>query len=162
MTRLTWFALTIAALMILVAGTALGTQALGPDRGDRGRANEQAGSPSAEQLSRVADRLEEAGIDTSADELGELAGSYGLGGAVRIVIWADATGESVDQVRALRDAGAGWGQIAKTLGVEPGLGWVMGGHGGNHGGADGRGQQKPHDDEDEDTESAEPAESPGT
>ena len=161
MTRLTWFALTVAALLILVAGTALGTQAL-DGRGDRGSGDGQAGGqPAAEQLDRLVERLDEAGIDTSADELANLAGSYGVGGAVRIVIWADAAGVSVDQVRAMRDADAGWGQIAQELGVEPGLGAVMGGHGGDHGREDAPGQQKPHDDEDEGSETAEPSESPG-
>src|SRR5262245_35052503 len=122
MTRSTWFALTIAALLILVAGTALGTQALGNGRGDHGGPQDADLSPSTEQISRVADRLAEAGIETSADELASLADSYGLGGAIRIVIWADASGKSVDEVRALRDAGAGWGEIADTLGLPPGLG----------------------------------------
>ena len=159
MTRSGWFALSIAALLILVAGTALGTQALNNGRGDRGSGDQDGDSaPSAEQLDRLVDRLDAAGIDTSAEELGGLADSYGVGGAVRIVIWADASGESVDEVRALRDAGTGWGQIARTLGVQPGLGEVMGGHSGD----EGQGQQKPHDDEDEESEEAEPSESPGT
>ena len=154
MTRSIWFALTIAALLILVAGTALGTQALSNGRGERGSHHDDADSPpSAEQLSRLADRLAEAGIDTSASELGSLADSYGVGGAIRIVIWADASGETVEEVRAMRDAGAGWGDIARDLSLQPGLGSVMG-HG--HGREDAPGQQKPKS-----GEADEPTESPG-
>lgn len=163
MTRSTWFALTIAALLILVAGSALGTQALDNGRGNHGSGDRDgAMAPSAQQLDRLVDRLERAGIDTSAEELAGLANSYGVGGAVRVVIWADAAGASVDEVRAMRDAGAGWGQIAHDLGLEPGLGWVMGGHSGDHGQEDAPGQQKPHDDEDLESEAAEPSESPGS
>ena len=161
MTRLTWFALTIAALLILVAGTALGTQAL-DGRGDRGSGEGQGeGQPPAEVLARLVERLDEAGIDTSAEELASLSDAYGVGGAVRIVLWADAAGESVDDVRSLRDEGAGWGEIAHELGLQPGLGAVMGGHGGDQGRENAPGQQKPHDDEDEGSETAEPSESPG-
>jgi len=161
MTRSTWFALSIAAVLILVAGSVLGTQALNNGRGDRGSGDGDGDSaPSAEHLDRLVDRLDVAGIDTSAEELGSLADSYGVGGAVRIVIWADASGESVDEVRALRDAGTGWGEIARTLGVQPGLGEVMGGHGGDEG--QGQGKQKPHDNEDEESEEAEPSEPSGS
>lgn len=163
MTRTTWFALTIAALLIVVAGTALGTQALDNGRGDRGSGDQEGdGAPAAAQLDRLVDRLEGAGIDTSAEELADLAGSYGVGGAVRIVIWADAAGESVDDVRAMRDAGDGWGEIAHDLGLEPGLGRVMGGQSGDHGRDMAPGQQKAHDNEDEESEAAEPSESAGS
>jgi len=163
MTRTTWFALTIAALLIVVAGTALGTQALDNGRSDRGSGDHEGGdAPAAAQLDRLVDRLEGAGIDTSAEELADLADSYGVGGAVRIVIWADATGQSVDDVRAMRDAGDGWGQIAHDLGLQPGLGLVMGGHGGGHGRDMAPGQQKPHDNEDEESEVAEPSEPSGS
>jgi hypothetical protein len=165
MTRPTWFALTIAALLILVAGTALGTQALGQGRGDFRFGDRDPDSPGEQGvLPRLVDRLEAAGIDTSTEELGSLADDFGVGGAVRIVIWADATGESVDQIRALRAAGAGWGEIGRTLGVRPGLGWMMGGHGGSRGRDQAPGQQKPkpHDDENRESQPAEPTESPGS
>jgi hypothetical protein len=163
MTRSTWFALSIAALLIVVAGTVLGTQALDNGRGDRGSGDQEGGgAPAAAQLDRLVVRLEGAGIDTSAEELADLAGSYGVGGAVRIVIWADAAGESVDDVRAMRDAGDGWGEIAHDLGLEPGLGWVMGGQSGDHGRDMAPGQEKPHDNEDEESEAAEPSEPAGS
>jgi hypothetical protein len=165
MTRPTWFALTIAALLILVAGTALGTQALGQGRGTPGFGDPGGGSAASQDaLSRLVDRLEAAGVDTSTEELSSLADDFGVGGAVRIVIWADATGQSVDRIRALREGGAGWGELGRTLGVRPGLGWMMGGHRGHQGRDHAPGQQKPkpHDDEDRESEAAEPTESPGT
>ncbi|HEY7847202.1 MAG TPA: hypothetical protein VIC83_03300 [Candidatus Limnocylindria bacterium] len=163
MTRTTWFALSIAALLILVAGTALGTQALGQGRGAPGLGERQADAAGSEALfSRLVDRLHAAGVETSTEELDSLADSFGVGGAVRIVIWADATDASVDEIVAMREAGAGWGEIGRTLGVRPGLGWMMGGHGGHHGRDHAPGQQKPkhHDDQDREPDAAEASPSP--
>jgi len=75
------------------------------------------------------DRLGEAGIDTDAAAFDELAAQYGVGGAVRLYAWADATGMSVADIAALRDGDGepvGWGRIARDLGVHPGIGSIMG------------------------------------
>lgn len=95
------------------------------------------GPPSADLVAKVLQRLSDAGIDTDADTLSGLIDAYGVGGAVRLLSWSDATGMAVADLQALRDGGAGWGQIAKQLNdadgslhVSPGIGWVMsGGHG---------------------------------
>ena len=98
--------------------------------------------PTADELAHAVDRLKAAGIATTANQLEALSADYGLGGAVRLMAWADATGKSVADVRALRDAGAGWGQLAHDLGVSPGLGSIIG-NGGDNGRDAAPGQQKP-------------------
>lgn len=89
------------------------------------------GPPSAELLARLVDRLGDAGITTDADTIAALAADYGVGGAVRLLAWADASGLSTDELATKFDGGMGWGQIAKELDLHPGLGSIMGnGHGG--------------------------------
>lgn len=79
------------------------------------------------------ERLSDAGIETDAAAFDELAATYGVGGAVRLYAWADASGMTVDEIAALREGGdqpIGWGRIAKDLGLHPGIGSIMGrGHG---------------------------------
>lgn len=101
--------------------------------------------PTAAELSHAVDRLEAHGVTTTADALSALAGKYGLGGAIRLMAWADSTGKTVAELSAMRDAGKGWGQIGHDLGVSPGIGWIMGnGHAGGNGKAGAPGQQKDH------------------
>lgn len=160
MTRSTRLAILVGALLILVAGTALGTQALRPSKQGQLTASQEEkpdAPPTADELAHATDRLAASGIDATAEELNALAADYGLGGAVRLLAWADATGMSVDELKAMRDDGAGWGQMAKDLDVSPGIGSIMG-HGGGHGAKDAPGQQKAHDDEGDD----EAEESPGS
>jgi len=115
--------------------------------------HEPEASPAADELARAVDRLKAQGINSTVAQLGDLAGTYGLGGAVRLVAWADASGKSLAELRALRDGGQGWGQMARDLGLSPGIGWIMGG-----GHADGHGNAGAHGpDADESAE-----ESPGT
>lgn len=98
------------------------------------------GPPPADLVAKVLQRLSDAGIDTDADTLSNLIEANGVGGAVRLLSWSDATGMAVADLQALRDGGMGWGQIAKQLNdadasvhVSPGIGWVMsGGHGQGH------------------------------
>jgi hypothetical protein len=88
------------------------------------------GPPSAELLARLVDRLAEAGITTDADTIGALAAEYGVGGAVRLLAWADASGLSTEDLAARFDGGEGWGQIARDLDLHPGIGSIMGKGGG--------------------------------
>ncbi|HEX5203777.1 MAG TPA: hypothetical protein VFW27_27945 [Actinoplanes sp.] len=163
MARSTRLAILVGSLLVLVAGSALATQLPRPNRTQTLAASQEPEAPpSAEDLAHAADRLGAAGIQASAEQLADLAATYGLGGAVRLMAWADATGKSVDELRAMRDDGAGWGQMASELGVSPGIGSIMG-QGANaaadHGRDSAPGQQKPKpagDDEDE------AAESPGS
>jgi hypothetical protein len=149
MSRSTRLAILGGTLLVLVAGSALGTQALRPNRHGPATASQEEepdAPPTADELAHATERLAARGIDATAEELSALAADYGLGGAIRLLAWADATGMSVDELRALRDDGAGWGQMAKDLEVNPGIGTIMGNAGG-HGPEDAPGQQKAHDDE---------------
>ena len=111
-------------------------------------------SASADELAHAVDRLLAHDITTDVDELGTLAGKYGLGGAVRLMAWSKTTGKSVAELSALRDEGTGWGRIAHELGVSPGIGWIMGnGHGGA-GKADKQKDHKPDADESESPDAA--------
>lgn len=155
MTRSTRIAVLSAALLVLVAGSALATQL--PRSAPRGpaAASQEEAPPSVDQLVRAADRLQAAGIDVDADDVEALAADYGMGGAIRLLAWAEqnADGMSLADIQALRDGGAGWGQIARDLGLNPGIGNVMG-NGGGHGRDDAPGQQKdkPADDDEDASE----------
>jgi hypothetical protein len=153
MKRSTRTAILAGSLVVLLAGTALATQAPRPSQpGPAAASQEEDAPPSAVELQRAADQLEAQGIDTTADQLGDLAATYGLGGAVRLLAWADASGMSVDELTALRDDGAGWGTLARDLDVSPGIGWIMG-NGGGHGREGAPGQQKPKAGADDEGES---------
>ena len=88
--------------------------------------------PSAEKVQRILDGLKNAGINTTTAQFDALADKYGVGGAVRVLAFANASGKTAAQISALRDAGKGWGEIRRELGISvgPGIGWLMGqGHG---------------------------------
>lgn len=142
MNRTTRLAFGAGVLIVLVAGTALASQ-MPPDNSPRSPLAASPGAseapeapeapPTAEELAHAADRLAAHGITASADQLAALAQDYGLGGAVRLFAWSKSTGMTVDELRAMRDAGRGWGVLARELGVHPGIGSIMGG---GKGGAD--------------------------
>jgi hypothetical protein len=149
MNRRNRFALLAAGvLLVAFAGAALANRLPGtpaaPGHAASSQEPEESGEadapPTAEELAHAADRLAANDIDADAAILADLAGRYGLGGAVRLVAWADETGLSVDELTAMRDDGQGWGQIAHELGVHPGIGSIMGNGGGN-GREDAPGQQ---------------------
>ncbi len=117
--------------------------------------------PSADELARVVDKLAAQGITTDAEELAALAAKYGMGGAIRLVAWADATGKTVVELSTMRDDGQGWGQMAHELGLSPGIGWIMGnGHAGDHGKANAPGQQKDKAKDADESESPDADDSP--
>ena len=100
-----------------------------------------------ENADRVVELLDDQGITTDNAELDELADTYGLGGAVRVLAFADAAGVDPSEIAAMRDDGMGWGQIARALAEEhdgfdlkPGIGWIMRGHGQGEGQAQAQGQ----------------------
>lgn len=114
-------------LLIFGAGTALGFD----EEGD--------GSPSEKLIDSLVEQLEAAGVETTAEDLVALLPGHGVGGAVRILTWADAAEMDPAEVAAMFDGGMGWGQIAKQLmednpdlDLSPGIGWVRGGHGHGH------------------------------
>jgi hypothetical protein len=142
-----------AILIVAATGTALALRAPRADEQPLLPAASQAAEeetdapPSAEALAHAQERLEASGVTVDAAELTDLAGRYGLGGAVRVMAWSQESGTSVADISAMRDGDGtpesvmGWGQIAKELGVHPGLGSVMG-NGGGHGRDDAPGQQE--------------------
>jgi hypothetical protein len=147
LSRSTRIAILGAALLILAAGSALATQMPRITQQLPATAShEPEGPPSAEDLAHAADRLKAAGIDVTSGEVEALAAEYGMGGAIRLLAWAEenADGMSLADIQALRDEGAGWGQIAKQLGLHPGIGDIMG-NGGGHGRDTAPGQNKDDD-----------------
>lgn len=159
------------ALLLLVAGTAFATRSTVGDEHRSPTAashatgsadpsedeNEPSESPDApdtadtldtagaqltdEHAAALVSLLDAQGITATADELKALAAKYGVGGAVRLEAWADATGKTVAELGAMFDSGMGWGAIAKqlekddsSLSLSPGIGWIMG-HGHGHGNA---------------------------
>ncbi len=140
-------ALAAVALVFVAAGTVLAIRA--PQAPDGPTLLGQDGDdtpPSAEDLAHAAERLAANDLDVSDDLLAELAASYGVGGAVRVVAWSGGDDALMSEIRAMRDgdgtedSGMGWGQIAKELGVHPGIGSIMG-QGGGHGREGAPGQQ---------------------
>lgn len=99
-----------------------------PDAGDAEDADEADASPSPANLERIVAKLAAKDIATSTDQLAALAKEVGLGGAVRVLIFADASGKAPAEILAMFEDGKGWGVIAKELEIDvnPGLGWVMG------------------------------------
>jgi hypothetical protein len=150
MTRGTRLALLAAvALIVAVSGSVLARPA--PTRDDPPSAvtqDEEDAPPSADALVHAGDRLRAKEIAVDDAQLADLAERYGVGGAVRILAWAaDPDDEiTVESIAALRDGDGtegsvqGWGQIARELGVHPGIGGIMG-NGGGHGRDTAPGQQ---------------------
>ena len=99
--------------------------------------DEDESPPTADEIAHAGERLAANGFEVSDDVLTELATAYGVGGAVRIVAWSQADPDRMADLRVMRDgdgsdgSGMGWGQIAKELGVHPGIGSIMG-NGGDH------------------------------
>lgn len=135
MTRTNSLGAAIAVALILIAtATVLVTRAVEPSGEPSASAAREADEdpPTADDIARAAERLAANGFEVSDTILTELAAEYGVGGAVRIVAWSQADPDRMADLRALRDgdgsegSGMGWGQIAKELGVHPGLGSIMG------------------------------------
>ncbi len=132
--RLTIVVAALAAV-VLLGGTVAVAAFLPPAGGQPPAAQaspEAKEKPSAEKVHRILEGLKNAGIGTTTEEFSALADKYGVGGAVRVLAFADASGKTAAQISALRDAGKGWGAIRRELGISigPGIGWLMGrGHG---------------------------------
>jgi hypothetical protein len=133
--------LAALALLLAATGTVIATRA--PDTAGQPSQlaqDDDDAPPTAEDLAHAAERLAENDLTVSDELLTELAGEYGIGGAVRIVAWSGGDEEAMAEIRDMRDGDGteegrmGWGQIAKDLGVSPGIGSIMGNGGGNGGG----------------------------
>ena len=143
MNRVNRIALLAAAVLILLAaGSVLANRSTARDvpaapasSHEPGADGEADAPPTAEDLARVEERILANGIPFDESVLNDLAARYGVGGAVRVLAWAQAADMDVAAITAKRDgtdteAGMGWGRIAKELEVHPGLGEIMGnGHG---------------------------------
>lgn len=143
-----------ALLLVAVTGTVFATRQAAPGTQpaqltDENEDAEGAEAVDADALDRASERL---GFDRQ--QLADLAATYGLGGAVRLVAWSSESGKTIEEIAAMRDTGGpdggpmGWGQIAKELDVHPGIGSIMGN---GHGRDDAPGQQKQGSDEDVDS-----------
>jgi hypothetical protein len=149
MARTTRLGILAGTLLVLVAGTALATRTSHPQPQVPAAASHEAETPpSADELGHAVDQLHASGIDATSAQLGALAKDYGLGGAVRLLAWADASGKSLDELKSMRDSGKGWGQMANELGLNPGIGSIMG-QGGEHGRENAPGQTKDKPDRDD-------------
>jgi hypothetical protein len=85
-------------------------------------------APSAAQITDIVAKLKAAGITTTEAAFKALVAQVGVGGAVRTLAFAHASGKTPAQILAMRDS-MGWGQIRKqlNLAITPGIGWIMGG-----------------------------------
>jgi hypothetical protein len=140
-------ALVALALVFVATASVLATRApQAPDEPTRLAQDGEDVPPTAEDLAHAAERLAANDLEVSDDLLAELAAEYGVGGAVRVVAWSAGDPERMADIREKRDGvgteggGMGWGQIAKDLGVDPGIGSIMG-QGGGHGRDNAPGQQ---------------------
>jgi hypothetical protein len=129
------------ALLVALAGATVANRAPAAD-GPAPQLADEHETPDPAAIERAAERL-----DVSVELLTELAAEHGVGGAVRIVAWAETGVATVDEIRTLRAEGQGWGEIAKDLGVHPGIGSIMG-NGGGHGRDTAPGQLKDRDGDD--------------
>jgi hypothetical protein len=122
------------ALILVIAGSALALRAPNlpnaPAQVTSSHEPQVDTPPTAEELAHARDRLEANGIAADDATLADLAGRYGLGGAVRLYAWSDETGLAIEELASRYDEGTGWGVLAKELDVHPGIGSIMGnGHG---------------------------------
>jgi hypothetical protein len=133
MTRTNRIAVLAAlTLAVAAAGTVLATRSpqASPQRTGT-QADEAEEATDADAITHAIDRLADNDIEVADQAAFEtLAGTYGLGGAVRLHAWAAETGMTVAEIADLRDGDGttpvGWGRLAKDLGVHPGIGSIMG------------------------------------
>lgn len=140
MNRTNRIALMAAIVLVLVvSGTVLATRApANPGEPAQVTQDQEDDTPTAEEIAHAADRLRANEIAVDDPLFAELVTAYGVGGAVRIMAWSDGDADRIAAIREMRDgdgtegSGMGWGRIARELGVDPGIGAIMG-NGGGHG-----------------------------
>ena len=154
MNRTNRIALMAAAVLVLVvSGTVFATRTpSAPSPPAQVTQDEEDAPPTADEIAHAAERLRANEITVDDAVFNELVTVYGVGGAVRIMAWSKGDSNVIADIRAKRDgdgtegSGMGWGRIAKDMGVNPGIGSIMG-NGGGHGRDNAPGQQG-RDDED--------------
>lgn len=133
--------IAVLALLAVAGGTALAARQTGVDDSRAPLAASHEASPAAneadeadepmteEAAAALVERLAGAGLETDAATLTALAADHGVGGAVRLLGWAQEKELDVAFIADMRADGMGWGQIAKELDVHPGIGkWMRGAH----------------------------------
>ena len=133
--------IAVLALLAVAGGTALAARQTGFDDSRAPLAASHQPSPAADEADEadepmtadaaaaLVERLDGAGLETDVATLTALAADHGVGGAVRLLGWAQESGRDVDEIVAMRAEGMGWGQIARQLDVRPGIGkWMRGAH----------------------------------
>jgi hypothetical protein len=154
MNRYLRIALLVLALVVVVAGTALANRGKADEHRSQLAASHEPETSAAEKadtesssdaissklLDRIVASLADQGITTDADTVRTWAEKYGVGGAVRLLTWADASGKSPSELADMRDSGMGWGAIAhklmdedSSLHLSAGIGKIMS-NGHAHGG----------------------------
>jgi hypothetical protein len=85
--------------------------------------------PTDAEIADFVGRLKAAGITTTAATFKALAAKVGVGGAVRTLAFAQASGKTPAEIVAMFEGGKGWGEIDHELGLSigPGIGWIMSG-----------------------------------
>src|ERR671914_3036114 len=92
--------LTALLLLFVAAGAVLAMRA--PEATDPPpplAQDEDETPPTAEELAHAKERLAADDLEVADDVLAELAGQYGLGGAVRIVAWSDGNADRMARIR---------------------------------------------------------------
>lgn len=130
--------IAVVALLAVAGGTALAARQTRVDDSraplaaspEASAAAEEADEPmTAEAATALVERLAGAGLETDVATLTGLAADHGVGGAVRLLGWAQESGRAVDEIADMRADGMGWGRIARELDVHPGVGkWMRGAH----------------------------------
>jgi len=154
MNRYLRVALLVLALVVVVAGTALANRGKADEHRSPNAASHEPETSAAEKagtetssdaissklLDRIVASLADQGITTDADTVRTWAEKVGVGGAVRLLTWADASGKTPAEIAAMFDSGMGWGAIAhkltdadSSLHLSPGIGRIMS-NGHAHGG----------------------------
>ena len=147
MNRTQRIALAAAAVLLLAAvGSVMANRAPAardvpavPASSHEPEAQDEADAPpTTEELAHAAARLQANEIPFTDPQLSNLATRYGLGGAVRLLAWAQAEAIDVETIAAMRDGtdgepGMGWGRIARELDVHPSIGSIMGSGNGREG-----------------------------
>jgi hypothetical protein len=154
MNRYLRVALGVLALVVVVAGTALANRGKADEHRSPLAASHEPEASAAEKadtesssdaisnklLDRIVASLADQGITTDADALRTWAEKYGVGGAVRLLTWADASGKTPSELADMFDSGMGWGAIAhklmdedSSLHLSAGIGKIMS-NGHAHGG----------------------------
>src|SRR5215210_1062306 len=97
-------ALAALAIVLAASGTVLAMRApQAPAPGSEGTQDDGDTPPTAEEVAHAADRLAAHDLVVSDELLAELAATYGIGGAVRIVAWSGGDETEMADIRAMRD-----------------------------------------------------------